>query len=568
MGTNDSWRQSSVSLNNAAARAATEEQKYAEGRSKAAADAAALAARPPAPEWSNGMSSQDWMGRNIYGQNDQWYMDNGGTQQDITGLYGNYNGYQAIDNGLAAGLMVQGDQNNLIQGWDGNFYSDMFPSYAKRDSIGFDGYDFTGQDGQEYSFNKNGNDLTSYLGWKPTENNHIGLAASIFGTDNMIKGNNDQIYSKYGLTVGGLDQNKDFVKDYSYTPEDGKFSAMYDSVSDPDFSVRDYQMYEYSDPLGSANAKDFWNASHSAGWDPILSPTDPILIDKTAYGEGYETWGRFSKYAAPVNGGSKGTSYWNYYPEADTKDEWLAGSVDDYVKLGKSASGHYNTYNPNKLNSDLKNSLWINDDTLGTGFTFKEEDSGDYGYAPSTGSMDLKKTPSWQKWVGPLLTVASFIPGINAVAIPLNAAYNVGMGIKNDNWGQVAGGVLGGLGQFGAFGDASGASGALGSGGSAGAALGNALNISPALGNALVSGGLGAISGGWEGALAGGRGSYAGSYVGSTVGDATQNYNLGTTMGGLTNSMINQMINTGQLNEELLTAQGLSGALNSIMKGY
>ena len=520
------------------------------------------------PNWYDGMSSQSWMGKDIYGQGDQWYMDNAGTQQDITGLHNMYNGYQNIDNGLAAGLMIQGNQNNLIQGWDGKFYSDMFPSLNRRDSIGFDGYNFTGQDNQEYVFNKNGNELTDYLGWKATPDNHIGLAAQVMGTDNMIKGNEDQIYSKYGLIVGGLNQHKDFVKDENYVPDDGYFSSMYNSISNPDFSVRDYQMYADSDPLAGANAQTFWGASHDPGWNPILSPTDPILLDKTAYGEGYDVWGRFSKFAAPVNGGKKGTSYWNYYPEADTEAEWLAGSVPDYVKLGKSASGHFNKYNPNSLNSDLQNSLWMNDDTLGTGFTFAEENSDDYGYAPSTGSMSLKKTPSWQKWVGPLLTVASFIPGINAIAIPLNAAYNVGMGIKNGNWGQVAGGVLGGLGQFGAFGDASGASGALGTGGSAGAALGNALGISPALGNAIVSGGLGAISGGWEGALAGGLGSYAGSYVGATVGDATQNYNIGTTMGGLTNSMINQLINTGQLNEQSLAAQGVTGALNSIMKGY
>ena len=521
---------------------------------------------PPAPvyvppSWTNGMSSQNWMGKDIYGQNNQWFMDNAGTQQDITGLYDNYQGYQGIDNGLAAGLMIQGNQNNLIQGWDGKFYSDMFPEFRRRDAIGFDGYDFRDAAGQQYIFNKNGNEITDYLGWKPTAQNHIGLAAEIFGPDQMIKGQvsprdtQDQVYSKYGLIVGGLNQHKDFVKDQGYVPEDGYNSSMYNSISDPDFSVRDYQLYADSDPLGSINAQQFYNASHGAGWHDILSGTDPILIDKTGYGEGYETWGRFAKYVDPMI--TSKNAYWNYYGGENGE-----GGPSDSARLGKSYGKYLEQFSPGAFNSDVKNATWLKDDVLGTGFTFSEDQKDDRGFAPNTAHLSAKKTPAWQKVVGPLLTIASFIPGINAVAIPLNAAYNIGMGIKNGNWAQAIGGVIGmpGLGQV--------VGGVAGStiGGTMAGGLSQVAGLSPALSQAIISGGLGAISNGWEGALGAGLGSYAGSYLGSTVGDLTHNYDLGMTVGGLTNSMINQLINTGKLNPEALAAQGLAGGLNALIK--
>lgn len=518
------------------------------------------------PSWANGLSSQNWMGKDIYGQDDTWYMDNAGTQQDITGLYNNYQGYQYIDNGLAAGNLIQGNQNNLVQGWDGKFYSDIIPEYRRRESIGFDGYDFRDASGNSQIFNKNGNEITDYLGWKPTAQNHIGLAANIFGPDQIIKGAEDQVYSKYGLIVGGLNQNKDFVKDQNYVPEDGYYSSMYNSISNPDFSVRDYQLYANSDPLATINAQQFYNASHGAGFHDILSGTDPILIDKTAYGEGYETWGRFAKYVDPMI--TSKNAYWNYYGGENGE-----GGPSDYARLGKSYGTYLNQYSPSKFNSDVSNATWLRDPNLGTGFTFSEDQKDDRGFAPNTAHLQAKKTPSWQKVVGPLLTVASFIPGINAVAIPLNAAYNVGMGIKNGNWAQAIGGTLGGLGALGAFGQAANAttgaaatSGLLGTGGSIGSTIANATGMSANLANALVSGGLGAIQGGLTGGLAGGLGSYAGSEIGGMIGNATQNYDLGALGAGLTNSMIQQLINTGKLDTDALAAQGLAGGLNALIK--
>lgn len=542
------------------------------------APVAAPVAAPPTvpayvpPEWTNGMSTQNWMGKDIYGQGNSWFMDSGGAQQNITGLYDNYQGYQGVDNGLAAGLMLQGNQNNLIQGWDGKFYSDMFPEFRRRESIGFDGYDFRDAEGNSQIFNKNGNEITDYLGWKPTPQNQISLASKIFGPDGqIITGAKDQVYSKYGLVIGGLNQNKDFTKDPNYVPADGKYSSMYSSVSNPDFSVRDYQLYADSDPLGNIGINQFYNASQAAGWDPILSGTDPILIDKTAYGNGYETWGRFAKYVTPDIGRKQAT--WNYYgAEADTRDQWEGSGPGNYSKLGKSYGGYLDKYNPGTLNSDVKNAPWLNDPLLGTGFAFSEDQKDDYGFAPNTARLDAKKKPSWQKVVGPLLTIASFIPGINVIAIPLNAAYNIGMGIKNGNWAQTIGGALGGLGALGAFGNTANAttgaaatSGFLGTGGSIGSTLANATGMSTSLSNALVSGGLGAIGGGITGGLAGGLGSYAGSYVGGQIGNTTGNYDLGALGGGLTNSMLRQLINTGKLNTDVLATQGIAGGLNALI---
>lgn len=514
------------------------------------------------PEWTNGLSSQNWMGKDIYGQDDKWFMDNAGAQQDITGLYNNYQGYNIIDNGLAAGMMVQGKQDNMVQGWDGNFYANDMPEFRRYHSAGYDGYDFRDAEGTQYLFNANGSDITGFKDWHKLEDKKYGdLAAQIFGPNGeIVKGNKDDLYTKYGLIVGGLQRNADFVRDPNYVPEDGQYSSMYTSKSNPEFSVRDYQLS--SDPnMIFANAKMYYDASHTAGFNPILSGTDPILIDKGE--DGYETWGRFSKYIKPTIGRKGETSYWNYYGgEADTVDQWNANGVPDHVTLGKSAGDHFRQYGQDKLNSDIKNSVWLKDDRLGTGYAFSEDKKTDYGYAPTTGSMDLKKTPAYKEYIGPILTMLSFIPGVNVVAAPLAAAYNVGMGIKNGNWAQAVGGVLGmpGLGQF--------VGGVAGStiGSTAAGGLSQMANISPALANAIISGGLGAINGGWEGALAGGLGSYAGSYVGSSIGDATQNYDLGMTAGGLTNSMLNQLINTGQLNEQQLMTQGLTGALNAYLK--
>lgn len=338
------------------------------------------------------------------------------------------------------------------------------------------------------------------------------------------------------VTAGGTLLGHDDSGSAVYAPTPGEFtgyddsgSGVYNKSNDQSYDrnitrnedadsrflnlVNNFDGIGAYDKLKGIDAEEFYNASHDKGWNDILSGTDPILLNK-GNGE-YDTWGRFSKYIDPKF--SDKYSYWNYYPEADTKEEWLAGSVPDYVKLGKAAQGHIKKYSPGKLNSDQQNAPWLTDSKLGTGFAFSEDKSGDYGFAPSTGAMKMKGAGA-HAWVGPLLSVASLIFPVLA---PVAAAYNVARGAQTGNWGQAIGGAIGGLGSVGAFGSAANAatgasatSGALGSGGSLGSTLGNALNISPALGNTIVSTGVGGISNGWQGALSGGLSSYAGSISG------------------------------------------------------
>ena len=322
--------------------------------------------------------------------------------------------------------------------------------------------------------------------------------------------------------------------------------------------VDKYKSFGSYDPLSSVtfgdNAKKdlshYYEMSKQGGFNPILSPTEAVLIDK---GNGqYDTWGRYSKYIEPDFDSKYKT--WNYYPEADTYDEWFANGADDYQKLGKSAEGYINDHSPSKLNSDLQKASWINDPTYGTGFTFKEENKDDWGYAPDSTMMKLKSS-SWKEPLGMVANLVSFIPGFQWVGPVVNG----GMAASDGNWAGVAGSLMGMPGVGTALG--------MGSSTIAGglsSSIGNTFNLAPATANAITTGGLNALTAGLSGGdplkagLVGGLGSYGGSYVGGTVGNALQNPTAGNIAGGLTSSAINQLGNTGKLNPTSLAMGAVS----------
>jgi hypothetical protein len=190
--------------------------------------------------------------------------------------------------------------------------------------------------------------------------------------------------------------------------------------------------------------------------------------------------------------------------------------------------------------------------------------AGDYSWNPYAYERDLYDVPltkegkQWSNYVksrnqtssgglGALVGIIASVMGLG----PLGMALAGGIGSAIDGGNPLLGAVTGGLGGL------AGGAGSWISGVSNGA-------ISPAIGSALYSGGLGALSSGLQGgnpltgALAGGLGSYAGNYVGGTDW-AKANPIVGGAASGALSNAVKQMITSGQIDPKSLVSSGMLG---------
>jgi hypothetical protein len=135
----------------------------------------------------------------------------------------------------------------------------------------------------------------------------------------------------------------------------------------------------------------------------------------------------------------------------------------------------------------------------------------------------------------------------------LNAAYNIGMGVKNKNWGQALGGIF----------NIPGVSQALGG---LGSMVGNATGLPSSISNALISGGLGAISSGLSGGnpLIGALGGGLGSYGGSLAGGLSTNPIISGGLSSLANNSIKSLVSGGDLDPRTMALSILGGGLKKI----
>ena len=248
---------------------------------------------------------------------------------------------------------------------------------------------------------------------------------------------------------------------------------------------------------GEAAATQVPNPVQSDGFD------DPVMREANAL---FQTWGPGTPGTTPSTPGSTpgtpGTTPGTTPPPANNLTTDKRGYPKGTVQVGADNKvnipglGTFEAPAPgkkSKIKLDKKNTLHLkrNED----GSVSVEVKKKKKGFFSKLGGA-LKKVGSFIKKALPIVsTIASFIPGLNFIAIPLKIA-TAAMGamdaIKNKNWlgaiGSIAGGVAGGAAAFGAKGLASTASMIANGAGKAEALMGAIKSKSP-------SGILGAAAG-------------------------------------------------------------------------
>ena len=538
---------------------------------------------------------QNLLGYDLYQrENDtNWYADNGADFYNMTSFYDKYNSWQDLDPNYGALAQAAFGNEGIVKGADGKLYSqyglivgDLANNgftYDKDASIATENaydsiyrstlnpeFSVTDYRTNAYDYlehpeiffadkflNENGT-VDGWADWFPYSGYtlaDIGKETSpgVFPvkeawTQYMIDNNLHGAYAEPEVLPYPDDDNADFSEynaswkewkkwnENQYNlplPSKNILPTAKPQIADPGIDVR-YSSDRDTQDNTSLNMK-------QSGYNALLNPTEPVLIDM---GDGqYETWGRFAKYN-PMQ--SSDIRYeWDYFPEADTYEEWKAGAPPEDALLGASSEGYMKEWAP-QINSDLKNTPWIIDDKYGQGYTFREDQTDDWGFAAAPTTLEIKQKSALAEFAPMLLNVVSYA---FPVLRPFVAAYNVYQGIDNENWAQAIGGAL----------SIPGVSDALGISGLA-SGISDTLGVSADVGNALVQGGLSAAGSALSGSedwlqagFAGGLGSYAGSYIGD-FGDSAATSGA---LSALTRSSVEQLINNGDV--DLLKTM-LSGA--------